>query len=154
MVAWNKVYSIYICSIDRKNNKIPSSSNHVERSTTGSLAYQSVAGWALTNFLRLIILNDLGQLHVPGDHGDLVRRLVRVVQAVLLRASEQQLAYARGVRVVHCANVQRRITGRVTRVHVRTVKEQVIQVLDQVVAAGLRTQHANYRLSKGDRDYN
>lgn len=93
----------------------------------------------LTNFFRLIILNDLGQLHVPSDHRHLVGSLVRVIQAVLLRASEQQLAYAGRVRVVHSANVQRRVAGRVTRVHVGTVKKQVIQVLDQVVAAGLRT---------------
>lgn len=123
----------------------------------------------LTNFFRLIILNDLGQLHVPSDHRHLVGSLVRVIQAVLLRASEQQLAYARRVRVVHSAYVQRRVAGRVTRVHVGTVKEQVIQVLDQVVAAGLRTCEGGraergrgrgrvlrYRLSKDTRmcDYN
>lgn len=116
----------------------------------------------LTNFFRLIILNDLGQLHVPSDHRHLVGSLVRVIQAVLLRASEQQLAYAGRVRVVHSANVQRRVAGRVTRVHVGTVKKQVIQVLDQVVAAGLRTcggeerGSLRYRLSKDTRmcDYN
>lgn len=123
----------------------------------------------LTNFFRLIIFNDLGQLHVPSDHRHLVGSLVRVIQAVLLRASEQQLAYARRVRVVHSAYVQRRVAGRVTRVHVGTVKEQVIQVLDQVVAAGLRTCEGGraergrgrgrvlrYRLSKDTRmcDYN
>lgn len=123
----------------------------------------------LTNFFRLIIFNDLGQLHIPSDHRHLVGSLVRVIQAVLLRASEQQLAYARRVRVVHSAYVQRRVAGRVTRVHVGTVKEQVIQVLDQVVAAGLRTCEGGraergrgrgrvlrYRLSKDTRmcDYN
>lgn len=135
----------HLFSVAWKNDKrkivsptVPPSPNHVESSTR--FAYLSV-WFALTNFLRLIVLNDLGQLHVPGDHGDLVRRLVRVIQTVLLRASEQQLAYARGVRVVHCANVQRCITRCVTRVHVGAVKKQVIQVLDQVVAAGLRTPH-------------
>lgn len=103
----------------------------------------------LTNFFRLIILNDLGQLHVPSDHRHLVGSLVRVIQAVLLRASEQQLAYARRVRVVHSAYVQRRVAGRVTRVHVGTVKEQVIQVLDQVVAAGLRTCEGGARRGGG-----
>lgn len=103
----------------------------------------------LTNFFRLIIFNDLGQLHVPSDHRHLVGSLVRVIQAVLLRASEQQLAYARRVRVVHSAYVQRRVAGRVTRVHVGTVKEQVIQVLDQVVAAGLRTCEGGARRGGG-----
>lgn len=47
----------------------------------------------LTNFFWLIVLDDLGQLHVTSDHGYLVRRLVRVIQTVFLGTSEQQLAY-------------------------------------------------------------
>ena len=95
-------------------------------------------GGQLTDFVGHVILDDVGELHVAGYHGYLVRRLIRVVQRVLLPAPEQQLPDARGVGVVHCADVQWRVARGVARVHVRPVEEQVVQVLHQVVAAGLQ----------------
>lgn len=92
----------------------------------------------LTDFVGLIVFDDLGEFHVPSYDGDLIGRLISVVQTVLLGASEQQLANARRVGVVDGAHVQRRVPRRVTGVHVRAVEQQVIQVLDQIVAAGLK----------------
>lgn len=94
---------------------------------------------SLTNMLWPMALDDICQLQVAGYDGHLVGRLVGVVQSVPVSAPEQQQPCTR-LLAIHRAHMQRSIAGRVACVHVRAVKQQMLEMLDQTVATRLRNE--------------
>lgn len=68
----------------------------------------------------------------------LIGSLVGKVLGTALCAAKEKHS-STSLLVVNSANMQRAVTGRIARIHVSTVEQQVFQVLHQAVPTGLIT---------------
>lgn len=90
----------------------------------------------LTDVLASEAVDERGEIEIARYDGHLVRRLVGEIERLAIGAAEQEQPGAR-LLVVDGAHVQGRVARRVLPVHVGTVKQQVLQMLHEPVAARL-----------------
>jgi hypothetical protein len=93
-------------------------------------------GRPLTDFIVLKWMDQRGQVEISGDDGHLVRRLIREIEGFAVGSAKQQKP-GTGLLIVNGADVQRRVARRILGVHVGSVEEQILQMLDQSIAARL-----------------
>lgn len=90
----------------------------------------------LTDIFLPVILDNLRQFHISSNDSDLTRRLVGIIQSLSIGAPKQQLSRTR-LLVIDRTDMQRGIPRRISRIHIRAVEEQVLQVLHHARLARL-----------------
>lgn len=89
-----------------------------------------------TDIIRPVILDQLSQLQIPSNHRYLIRCLVGVIQGVPVAPPEKELPRAR-LLPIHSTHMKGRIPRSVPRVHIRSIEQEMLQMLSQTIFASL-----------------